>query len=334
MLNLSCHVTPNRYYLYQILFHTSIGYNKRMKIKLRIAISAMAVLGCAGATSVVLAQGLAVGQTAVQFNVLGLNQFSTGMSGGGSFDWSDAGGRLGVLYQATPTLAAGASLGYSHQNWNWSNPAAFGNRAPWGGINTTRLGLSLTYAPTRDWRFMIAPTVEWAGEDGAGTSNSTLYGGVLSATKVFSPSFTLGLGAGVFREMDQTRAFPFLVINWKINDRLTLKNPLPAGPAGGAGLELEYRADDNWTFGVGGAWRNYRFRLNNSGPFAGGIGQNRMIPVFARVSYAFTPKTSLDLYAFASFAGNVQAQSADKLTTLNTGYNTGVGLGLNLSHRF
>ena len=300
----------------------------------RIAISTLIVMSCAGITPVVLAQALPVGQTAVQFNVLGLNQFNTGLSGGGSFDWSEVGGRLGVLYQATPTTSVGASLGYAYQNWNWSNPAAFGNSNPWGGVNTTRLGLSLTYAPSRDWRFMVAPMVEWAGEDGVGTSDSAIYGSVISATKVFSPSFTLGLGAGVFRELDETRAFPFLVINWKIDEKLTLKNPLPAGPAGGAGLELEYRADDNWTFGVGGAWRNYKFRLNNSGPFAGGIGQNRMIPVFARVSYAFTPKTSVDVYAFASFAGNVQAQSADKLTTLNTGYNTGLGLGLNLSHRF
>jgi hypothetical protein len=74
--------------------------------------------------------------------------------------------------------------------------------------------------------------------------------------------------------------------------------------------------------------------LNNSGPYAGGIGQNRFIPVFARVSYQFMPGTRIDLYGIAATGGNVQAQSADGSQTVNSDYSTGFGLGLNLSHRF
>lgn len=289
---------------------------------------------CLTASALAIAQPLPPGRTVTQFSISGLNQFDTGMDGGGSFSWADASGSLRVLHQFTPTVSAGVSAEYAYQKWNWSNPAAFGSRQPWGAINTTKLGLSFGYAPSPDLRFMIAPSVEWAGETGVGTADSAIYGALLTATKTFSPDLTLGIGAGVYRELDETRAFPFLLVNWKISDQWTLKNPLPAGPAGGAGLELQYSPNDRWAFGLGGAWRNYRFRLNDSGPFAGGIGQNRLIPVFARVSYAFTPTTSLDFYAVAMFAGNVQAQSADKMTTLNTGYSTGFGLAVNFSHRF
>jgi hypothetical protein len=46
------------------------------------------------------------------------------------------------------------------------------------------------------------------------------------------------------------------------------------------------------------------------------------------------PSTRLDFYGVASTGGNVQAKSADGTQTLNADYNTGFGLGLNLSHRF
>jgi hypothetical protein len=196
------------------------------------------------------------------------------------------------------------------------------------------VGLALQYSPTPGLRFGFNPSIEWAGEDGVGTKSSAIYGAVLSASNTFSKDLTLGVGAGVFRELGENKVFPFLVINWKITDQLTLRNPLPAGPAGGAGLELAYAINSNWSIGAGGAYRKYRFRLNDSGPFAGGVGQNRMIPVFARVSYAFTPKTSLDFYAVAVTSGNVQAQSADGQSSFNTGYDTGLGLAINFSHRF
>ena len=279
-------------------------------------------------------QPLPVGATSTSFSLTGLNQFRTNMSGGGDFDWYEVDARLRVLRQFSSEWAAGFSVSYGYDRWTWRNPAAFGGQAPWGGISRPSVGLALQYSPTPGLRFGFNPSIEWAGEDGVGTSSSAIYGAVFSASNTFSKDLTLGLGAGVFRELGENKVFPFLVVNWKITDQLTLRNPLPAGPAGGAGLELAYAIDSNWSIGAGGAYRKYRFRLNDNGPFAGGVGQNRMIPVVARVSYAFTPRTSLDFYAVAITSGNVQAQSADGLRTLNSGYDTGLGLAINLSHRF
>src|SRR5690554_910940 len=154
--------------------------------------------------SAVHAQSLSPGQTAGQVNLRGMNQFKTGLDGGGDFDWYEVGARIAALHQFSPTFAAGASLDYSYQKWNWSNPGAFGSLAPWSAINTTKLGLNLTYAPSPDLRFSVIPTIEWSGESGVGTSDSALYGGLASVSKTFSPDLTLGIGAGVFREFDKT----------------------------------------------------------------------------------------------------------------------------------
>jgi hypothetical protein len=287
-----------------------------------------------GASASLKAQPLSPGQTVTQFSLTGVNQFRTGMQQGGDFDWYEADARLRVMRQFTPELMAGFSVTYGYQHWNWSSPTAFGGQAPWGNVQTPGLGLSFAYMPTQSLRLSINPSIQWAGEVGVGTAGSAIYGAVLSATNTFSPDLTLGLGAAVFRELGQTKVYPFLAIRWKITDQLTLANPLPAGPAGGAGLELSYAVDSHWTVGAGGAYRNYRFRLNNSGPYAGGIGQNRVIPVFARVSYAFTRATSLDFYAIASTGGSLRAESADGSVVSSTSYNTGVGLAVNFSHRF
>ena len=93
------------------------------------------------------------------------------------------------------------------------------------------------------------------------------------------------------------------MIDWKISDRWNLNNPFPGGPTGGAGLELTYSATTNFKVSGGAAYRSYRFRLNNSGPYAGGVGQNKFIPVFAKFCYAFDRTTILDLYTIANVGG-------------------------------
>jgi len=304
---------------------------RQLQLQLQFIFAAASTLLLVG---VAQAQPMQPGQTVTSFGLTGVNQFKTDMDAGGDFDWYMANARLGVNHQFTSDWMAGAFVTYEYEHWSWSDATAFGGQAPWEGISTPQLGMDFVYTPTKDWRLSVSPSVEWSAETGVGTSGASTYGAVLVAARTFSPGLTLGLGAGVFRQIDENKVFPFLSVNWQITDKLLLRNPLPSGPAGGAGLELSYKVDDQWTVGAGGAYRSYRFRLNNSGPYAGGIGQNRFIPVFARVSYQFMPGTRLDFYGMAATGGNVQAQSADGSRTVNSDYSTGFGLGLNLSHRF
>lgn len=280
------------------------------------------------------AQPATQSQTLTSFSITGLNQFNTSMQEGGSFDFYDTSARFSVTQRFNAQWSAGVGLQYDYEKWSWNNPVAFGGQAPWQAIVTPGLTFNLMYSPTPSWHLMLSPSVEWSAETGVGTGGSSTYGAVFSATNTISPDLSLGLGAGVFRQVGENRVFPFVVVNWRLTERLTLKNPLPAGPAGGAGLELAYKFNDDWTIGAGATYRSYRFRLNNDGPYAGGIGENSLIPIFARVSYRLTPVTNIDLYAIASAGGKVQATSADASQTWNSGYSLGFGLGLNIRHRF
>ena len=283
---------------------------------------------------IVSAQPVSPGVTVTSIGVTGLNQFDTGLGSGGSFNWQDANANVNVTRQITGQFAAGVNVRYGYQNWKWTSPTAFNGRGPWSSIETPALGMSFFYSPTPEWRLGFVPTVEWSGESGTGTGGTATYGAVMSAARRFSKDLTLGLGAGVFRQIDQTKVFPYLVVNWNITDKLRLSNPLPAGPAGGAGLELSYALTEKWTLAGGGAYRSYRFRLNDTGPVPGGIGQNKFVPLFGRLSYQLAPSTRVDLYAAATVGGNLSVVDASGNTSYSDSYKTGVAAALSLSHRF
>jgi len=281
-----------------------------------------------------MAQPIAPGATVTSVGVTGLSQFDTGLGSGGSFNWQDASANLNVTRQFTNQFAAGVNVRYGYQNWKWTSPTAFNGRGPWSSIETPALGMNFSYALTPEWRLGFVPTVEWSGESGTGTGGTATYGAVVSAARRFSKDLTLGLGAGVFRQIDQTKVFPYLIVNWNITDKLRLSNPLPAGPSGGAGLELSYALTEKWTLGGGGAYRSYRFRLNDTGPVPGGIGQNKFVPLFGRLSYQFAPSTRVDLYAAATVGGNLSVVDSSGNTPYSDSYKTGVAAALSLSHRF
>ena len=213
------------------------------------------------------------------------------------------------------------NAGYQYEHWSFSSPSAFGSDAPWGSINRPSVGFKVGYQVQPDIGLFVAPQFEWDYETGAGEGGGQNFGAVLGATKIFSRDLVVGLGAGVFHQINETKVFPFLIVNWKIDDKWKLANPLPAGPAGGAGLELVYAIDDNWDLAAGGTYREYRFRLKNSGPNANGIGQNQGIPLFARLTRKLGPNGRLDLYAGATVAGTLKLRDQDGNTLVSSDYN-------------
>jgi hypothetical protein len=267
-------------------------------------------------------------------SVTGVNQFDSDLDGGGNTGWASVMVNGGWSWQATPQLGVGVLLGYDYQKWRFSNPVAFQGQAPWDQLNAISLGFNLDYAYSSDLRFGMTPVIEWAYETGASASNVLNYGAIVSVTRTFSPRLVLGAGVGVFRNIDETKVFPYVIIRWQIDDRWRLANPFQAGPAGGAGLELTYAVNDDWEIAGGGAYRSYRFRLNDSGIAPGGVGENRFFPLFVRASRTFGPATRLDLYAGASTGGRVSVDSAQGNQVARDDYKTAPAIGLTLSHRY
>jgi hypothetical protein len=280
------------------------------------------------------AQDLPPGTTVTSASLTGLAQFDTDLDGGGSFRWAGALAAGSLLRQVTPQFAAGFSAQYDYQRWHFSGPTRFGSVAPWREINQPQLGATFIYAPTEDWTIVVSPSVAWSYANGASTGDALTYGAVLVVSKDFSPTLSIGIGAAIFRQIDETKTFPFLAIDWQINDRWRLSNPFAAGPTGGAGLELTYAFAEGWETGFGGTYREFWFRLDREGPVPDGIGEQRFIPVFVRVSRTLGKQAQLDFYAAAFADGEVKVRNRDGNELARDDYATAPALGVTLRYRF
>jgi hypothetical protein len=144
------------------------------------------------------AQEMPPGATVASAAITGLAQFDTDLDEGGTFRWWGALASASVLHQVTPRFAAGFALSYGYESWRFDSPTAFGGRVPWTDLNRPQIAATFMYAPTAEWRLLVAPSVEWDYESGASTGNATTYGAVVSATRAFAPDLVIGLGVAAY----------------------------------------------------------------------------------------------------------------------------------------
>jgi len=230
------------------------------------------------------------------------------LDGGGEFGLSGVQLRLGTAGPVGTGFRAGVTLNYDYYNSSFSNPTVFGAAAPWGNVYRYGFSVPLAWALNNEWSLAVAPSVDWFRESGANTSDSLTWGAVLSAVRVDPAGNRIGLGVAVFDEIEDTKVFPVIVVDWRLGDRWRLINPLPAGPTGPAGLELDYQFDGGWSLGVGAAYRTLRFRLSESGPVSSGVGEINGVPIFARATYDLSKQLTLHIYAGAIAGGELRVE--------------------------
>jgi hypothetical protein len=263
------------------------------------------------AVPVANAQGNPPGTVTVSGAVTGIHQFAGDLEQGGDVQWSSSMISGSVTRQFVPAFAAGLALRCERQDWRFGSPGAFGGRAPWQRLQRPGASLNLSLALSRTLVVGASPMVEWAFDSKAGTADALIYGAALSAAKAFSPRFTLGAGASVSRQFYSVKSTPFVIVNWKLTDRLRIANAVPAGPLGGAGVELRYAPTPAWELAGGGVWRSDRWRLEDDGPAAGRVGETSFIPLLARLSRKLGPKARFDVHAGALTNNRVTVKDSD-----------------------
>jgi hypothetical protein len=252
------------------------------------------------------AGGVASSGTLVKFGAAG---HGSGLSGG-----------LAANYDAFESFSRSASV--------------FGTAAPWESVSRAGLSAPISYRDADGWSYQVVPSFDFFREDGASLNNSLSYGALLAVSKQFTEKRRIGLGIGVYDTLAETRAYPYVLVDWEFNERWRLTNPLAVGPVGPAGLELRYRVDSDWELGAGGAYRSYRFRLNNAGAAPGGIGEERGFAAFVRLGRDFGPRYSVDFYAGAVLDGEftLSGSSGDEL--LRTKFDSAPLMGVTFTGRF
>ncbi len=233
-----------------------------------------------------------------------------------------------------PVTRAGPGLRYGRFDDRFRGAAGLGPAVPWDNVMRAGLSVPISYRGADGWSAEAVPSFDYFREDGASWSDALSWGAMLTVSKQFAVRRRIGLGVGVYDALEETRAFPYLVVDWEFNDRWSVANPLAAGPTGPAGLELRYRFDNNWIVGAGGAYRAYRFRLDDAGLAPGGVGEERGVAAFIHFGRDFGPRYSLDIYAGALLDGELRLDNAAGSELLRTKFDPAPLMGITFTGRF
>ena len=273
-------------------------------------------------------------KTSYRFSYTPIYQFETDLDSGGTFDVQRHFLRFDISRFIDQHWAVGIGLSFDYERWNFSGIDGLAGVDLWDEIFRPGISIPIFYSTPDNWRLGIIPSIDFAGASGAETSESLSYGAVLSAAYAFGPNLMLGLGTGIFERLDQTEAFPFVVIEWQINDRLRLTNPFRAGPVGPAGLELVFTPNDTLEMGVGGAYRSYRFRLDDSSVVADGIGEVEFWAPFLRAGWRLGEHYRFDINGGALVGGSITIEDKNSSKLGETDYDPAPFIGVTIRGRF
>lgn len=266
-------------------------------------------------------------------SITGVHDAESDIDGGGDVGATRATVRAGAARAVGTGGRAGISLNYDYHDYRFGAAPAFDGRAPWDTVQRYGLSAPMSFGLKDGWALGISPSVDVFRENGADDDDAVVWGAIVTATRRFEGGNLLGIGVGAFDGIEDTSVFPVVIVDWRIDDRWRLANPLATGPTGAGGIELVYRFDAGWDVGVGAAYRKMRFRLSDGGPAPAGVGEERGIPVFAKATRTFGPAT-LHAYVGVVLDGRLRVEDRDGNVLQQADYDPALMLGLTVVSRF
>jgi hypothetical protein len=274
--------------------------------------------------------GTTFSASATAFHQPGVN-----IDGGGEFTLSSGLFRLGVKLPISPATVIGLSVKYDVDDYDFSGLTEFGGLDPWNDVRRFGVSIPIILGLGQSWSLGLSPSIDWLQEYGADSSDSLTYGSSVFAFKSFAKHKRLGLGAGVFRNVEgDVEGFPFIAVDWRFNERWRLSNPFEADVLGPAGLELSYTINERWHIGGGGVYRAFRFRLDDEGVAPNGIGENKGIATFLRLNRSVKSGLDLDIYVGATVRGELELKNADGDRLASSDYSTAPFIAITFGGEF
>ncbi len=266
-----------------------------------------------------------------------LYAFPSNLNGGGTLSLFTMIANADVNKQMTSRLAAGLSFTYIYDDYNFSGLGGFPRALhPWSSIHTIDVSVPLTYSLNNDctWKLYMQPLVQFSGENGAQFAESLAFGGIAAVSHVFGPNVELGMGMGVYYNLASISVYPYPIVKLKIGDRLGFSSAFGAAPGGPGGGEVYYILNKHWDIGVGGVYRDSRFRLSQNGPIRHGIGEYQSLPIFGRISYHQSNVFKVEAFGGVSFFNEVWINNRKGSELYKTAQDPAPLVGLSISGTF
>lgn len=267
--------------------------------------------------SALLASGHALAQPStnawrLRLDTGAAHRWQTDINDGGEVELDAWSVRLAADKAVAPDLRLGLAAGYGERHYGFEGETGFAALKPWSDVRQLRLSGSLNWKADERWNLFAIPSIRWFAEDGADLGDGQIGGLLAAASYRVNDRLSIGPGFGVFSELEnEVDWFPILAINWKLTENLALRTGSGFAATEGPGLVLDWQPSERWSLSLGARYEKARFRLDDKGVAASGVGQERAVPVYLGAARSFGSHLRLSLIAGVEFAGELRLEDAD-----------------------
>jgi hypothetical protein len=259
-------------------------------------------------------------------------------------DLSDVPGSFSVnRYFIEPSLAyawdrrntLSLAVGFGQADYEFSADATINGQQPWNRMREARISLPIRFSPSERTDAIVIPIVRSYAEQGASLDEGRTQGVLAGIGWRLSDTLFIGPGFGWYSELgDGSSAFPILVINWSISDRLALTTGRGLGASQGPGLDLTYSLNNKWKLGLTGRYEQIRFALENDASSPRTYGEDRSLPLILSVRYSPWPMTMVGAFVGADFSGELSVLDTNGQRLSVSEYDVSPSVGLVFRSRF
>lgn len=254
------------------------------------------------ALSAVFALPLAAQENPFRISVGASYRADADIDNGGEFDEKRFGITLTRGFDVNEKLRFDPALSYRFSAYDFSRTD------PWDDIHMLRFTLLSRYALNDQWSIFAGPSIGLAGESDADAEDAFTVGGAAGATYRFHERLAVGAGFTASSELeDDVRVRPLVIVNWQLNDRLSLETGyMEVAGIGGPGGEIRYAVNDQWSIGAGAQFVEKRFRLSDDARVREGVGEDSSIPVYAKIVWQPCANAAFELVGGVQTRGELQ----------------------------
>ena len=226
------------------------------------------------------------------------------------------------------------SGGWGSSNYVFDDASRIEGVRPWGRIEDYRISLPIRFNVGEKADFIVIPSVRSYAEDGASLSDGQTEGVIAGMGWKFSDALTIGPGFGWYSELGGgSNAFPIVVVDWQITDRLSLQTGRGLAASQGPGFTLAYALNDRWKLSALARFEKIRFALDE-GVQGAAFGEDRSAPLLVSLDYTPWPMTSASVFVGAELNGELSLESDRGREIASGEYETAPLIGFSLQSRF
>ncbi len=226
---------------------------------------------------------------------------------------------------------------------SWDNYASyrfsaydFSGSGPWDDIHGVLWASRLRFRVADQWSFYGGPLVSFEGESGADLTDGFVGGGMVGFSWSPGPDLRLGLAFGVLSQIEDDARFLLVPsVDWRFADVWRLRTGiLELGAGLGLGGELAWQLSPRLEWAFGAQVQRRRMRLDDTSPNPEGVGQDRSVPVYAKLVWEAGDPLALEIFGGAHFAGQLRVENSRGTKLVQRDYDPQAFLGLGARFRF